>query len=691
MHVCASALIAVRKIHVNAASMMLQLAAVSSKALKEGHVKEFKLEKTITNSLSWVIGGAQGSGVDSAANIFSRACAIGGLHLFGKREYYSNIKGEHSYFTVRVSDEPLRSHVDEINMLVSFDAETIFRHFQEVTPSGAIIYDSDIIHTSLDEVPTVDDLATVRIKKVLEKAGLEFTVQDALEYAKRRGVILFPIPFFQLLHEFAQKANDPALSKLTRMVNVMALSASMAIMDFDSEVLARAIQFIFRTKKKVADLNVQASVHTYNYAKAQFAGSKFGYCLKTKPAQPNMIIIQGNQSSALGKMVAGCRFQTYYPITPASDDSEFLEANEVLDLYDSGKKGSTVVIQTEDEIAAITMAIGSALTGVRTATATSGPGFSLMAEALGWAGMNEVPVVISLYQRAGPATGLPTRHEQGDLNFAINAGHGEFPRIVLASGDIEESFYDTIKVFNFADRYQTPVIHMLDKAIANSLITCKNFDVNKVVIDRGFRIKQITKEDKGVAGNYLRFKLSNNPISPMVVLGTENAIFWNSGDEHTEEGHITEDPEMRVQMMDKRMSKMDVAISEIPNEDKAVAYGSSDIVIISWGSTKGVILDAMDRLAAEGMKVKYIQIRLMHPFPSELVKSMLKDAKTIINIEMNYTGQLGSLLRQHTGLEANYYIVKYNGRPMSLDEVYNSVKRIILGDAPRRQILRSGA
>jgi 2-oxoglutarate ferredoxin oxidoreductase subunit alpha len=499
------------------------------------------------------------------------------------------------------------------------------------------------------------------------------------------------MPFFQLLKEFAQEANDPALSRLTRMVNVMALSASMAIMDFDSEVLARAIQFIFRTKKKVADLNVQACVHTYNYAKAKFAGSNFSYRLKIKPPQPDMIIVQGNQSSALGKMVAGCRFQTYYPITPASDDSEFLEANEILDLYDSGKKGSTVVIQTEDEIAALTMAIGSALTGARTATATSGPGFSLMAEALGWAGMNEVPVVISLYQRTGPSTGLPTRHEQGDLNFAINAGHGEFPRIVFASGDIEESFYDTMKVFNFADRYQMPVIHMLDKAMANSLITCKNFNVKKIAIDRGLRVKQITEKDKGVADNYLRFKLSNNPISPMVVLGTKNAIFWNSGDEHTEEGHITEDPEIRVQMMDKRMTKLDVAIKEIPDEDKAVAYGSGDTVIISWGSTKGAILDAMDILAAEGMRVKYIQVRLMHPFPSELVKSMLKDAKTVIDIEMNYTGQLGSLVRQHTGLEANYHIVKYNGRPMSLDEVYNGVKRIIRGDAPRRQVLKSGA
>jgi 2-oxoglutarate ferredoxin oxidoreductase subunit alpha len=649
------------------------------------------LEKATTNSLSWVIGGAQGSGVDSAANIFSRACAAGGLHVFGKREYYSNIKGEHSYFTVRVSDRPLHSHVNEINMLVSFDAETVFRHFEDVTANGAIIYDTEVAATTLDETPTVDDYAAARIKKTLQKAGFGFSVQDALEHAKRRGVILFPMPFFQLLQEFAQKANDPALSKLTRMVNVMALSASMAIMDFDSKVLARAIQFIFRAKKKVADLNISASAHVYNYAKAKFAGGNFAYRLKTRPIEADMIIVQGNQSSALGKMVAGCRFQTYYPITPASDDSEFLEANEILDLNDSGKKGSTVVVQTEDEIAAIAMAIGSALTGARSATATSGPGFSLMAEALGWAGINEVPVVISLYQRAGPSTGLPTRHEQGDLNFAINAGHGEFPRIVLASGDIEESFYDTIKVFNFADRYQMPVIHLLDKAIANSVTTCKNFDASKIGIHRGSMVKQITDKDKGVAGNYLRFKLSDNPISPRVVLGTKDAIFWNTGDEHTEEGHISEDPELRVQMMDKRMDKLQVALREIPDEDKAGAYGSGDIAIISWGSTKGAILDMMEKLSAEGTKVKFIQVRLMSPFPSELVNSMLKGAKTVIDIEMNFTGQLGSLLRQHVGREVDFKIVKYNGRPISLDEVYNAVKRIIGGDAPRRQVLKSGA
>jgi 2-oxoglutarate ferredoxin oxidoreductase subunit alpha len=641
--------------------------------------------------LSWVIGGAQGSGVDSAANIFSRACAAGGLYVFGKREYYSNIKGEHSYFTVRVSNRPVHSHVNEINVLASFDAETIFRHFEDVTPGGAIIYDSDIVTTLLSEVPTVDDHAAARIKKTLEKAGIGLSVQDALDHARRRGVVLFPVPFFQLLQEFGQKANDPALSKLTRMVNVMALSASMAIIDFDSGVLARAIQFIFRAKKKVADMNVSASAHVYNYAKAKFAGSNFAYRLKTRPIDKSLIIVQGNQSSALGKMVAGCRFQTYYPITPASDDSEFLEANEILDLNDSVKKGSIVVVQTEDEIAAIAMAIGSALTGARSATATSGPGFSLMAEALGWAGINEVPVVISLYQRAGPSTGLPTRHEQGDLKFAVNAGHGEFPRIVLASGDIEESFYDSIKVFNLADRYQMPVIHMLDKAIANSVTTCKNFDPGRIAIDRGSIVKQITDKDKGAAGNYLRFKLSDNPVSPRVVLGTKDAIFWNTGDEHTEEGHITEDPEMRVQMMDKRMDKLQVALKEIPNEDKAIVYGSGDIAIVSWGSTKGAILDTMEKLAVEGTEIKFIQVRLMSPFPSELIKTMLKGCKVVVDVEMNYTGQLGSLVRQHTGIEADYQIVKYNGRPMSLDEVYNAVKRIKSGDAPRRQVLKSGA
>ena len=648
----------------------------------------------VTNSLTWVIGGAQGSGVDSAANIFSRACAQAGMYIFGKREFYSNIKGEHSYFTVRVSEEPVRSHVDDIDILVSFDAETVFRHGDRVTKNGAIIYDSTLTQTTVQEVHSIDYHASERIAKMLQAHSKPVTVQGMLDYAKDNGAILYKIPYFSLLKQFSEKINDPSLSKLTRMVNVMALSASMAILDFDSEILDKAIKFVFRAKPKVADSNIAAARYAYNYIKSQFDLTKSKLKLNSRQPSQNIILVQGNQSSAMGKITAGCRFQTYYPITPASDDSEFLESNQIIRQTDNND-GSIVVVQTEDEIAAITMAIGGALTGARSATATSGPGFSLMAEALGWAGMNEVPLVVSLYQRAGPATGLPTRHEQGDLMFAINAGHGEFPRIVFASGDIEESFYDTIKAFNFAEKYQMPVIHLLDKAIANSIMTCKIFDQNKVTIDRGQLLQTIPNSTPtGEGGHYLRFKLDENPVSPRVTLGTENGIFWNTGDEHSEEGHISEDPVVRVNMMNKRLGKLDLALKEISNEDKAVMYGEDDstdgLTLLSWGSTKGAILDALDRLLAEGKKIKFIQIRLMHPFPAVLLEHMLENTKVLVDIEMNYTSQLGLLLKQNLNRDANYRIVKYNGRPMSSSEVYNAIKRIINGDAPRRIVLENG-
>jgi len=356
-----------------------------------------------------------------------------------------------------------------------------------------------------------------------------------------------------------------------------------------------------------------------------------------------------------------------------------------------GKKGSVLVMQTEDEIAAITMAIGGALTGTRTSTATSGPGFSLMAEALGWAGINEVPLVVSLYQRAGPSTGLPTRHEQGDLLFAINAGHGEFPRIVFASGDIEESFYDTLRVFNFADVFQLPVIHLLDKAIASSIMTCKNFDPNMINIDRGNLITEINNkvQDHNKLEHFKRFELKENePISARTPIGTENGIFWNTGDEHNEEGHIIEDPTVRIKMMNKRMNKLDLILQMIPDEDKAVSYnGNSDIVITSWGSTKGVILDTLDELNKEGIKIKFVQIKLLNPFPQQLLKKLLHSAKTIINIEMNYSSQLAKLIKENLQRDIDYEIVKYNGRPIACDEIYRVIKEIVNNNIDKRRIV----
>ena len=664
------------------------------------------LTNKVINSLNWLIGGAQGSGVDSAANIFSRACAEGGLQVFGKREYYSNIKGEHSYFTVRVSEKEIRSHVDEINMLVSFDAETLLRHAGSVVTGGGIVYDSELVDVKIGEVPSLDDAFRDRLVALLEKRGRPLTVQGILDYASDKGASLFGIPYFQLLEEFSTKIEDHSLSKLSRMVNVMSLSSSVALLDFQFETLGSAIRFIFRSKPKIAELNVMAANYAYEYTRLHYDASGLAFGLTTKKPLPDMMLVQGNQSSALGKLTAGCRFQTYYPITPASDDSEFLEANAIVPQAE-GKDGSILVLQTEDEIAAITMAIGGALTGARSATATSGPGFSLMTEALGWAGMNEVPIVVSLYQRAGPATGLPTRHEQGDLLFATRAGHGEFPRIVFSSGDIEESYYDTIKVFNFAEKFQMPVIHLLDKAIANSITTCKIFDQQRILIDRGLLMENVpdSSPELGDANHYRRFRLiqdnKNNKdsdakysISPRVLLGTENGIFWNTGDEHTEEGHITEDPEIRTAMMDKRMDKLMIALDQIEDEDKATRYGIDEpnsLTVISWGSTKGAILDAMDKLIEEGKKIRFVQLRLLHPFPFERLRALIKGYKQLVDIEMNYSSQLGLLISENIGISMDYLIVKYNGRPMSSSEVYNALMRIMSGEAPRRIVLEHGA
>jgi 2-oxoglutarate ferredoxin oxidoreductase subunit alpha len=644
----------------------------------------------VVNELTWVIGGAQGSGVDSAANIFSKTCAEDGLYIFGKREYYSNIKGEHSYFTVRVSNNQIRSHKESIDILVSFDAETVFRHAKDVSTNGIIIFNSELIETSINEIPTLDKEAQNKIIEYFNYSGSEpFTIKKLVENLQQNSIKCYGIPYYQILKNFSEHTNNPALSKLARMINVLALSISLSFININRQALYRAINYIFRTKPKIAEINIAAAEYAYNYSEQRYQNNKFSF-YETKRDFSNVILVQGSQSSALGKIVAGCRFQTYYPITPASEDSEFLESNQIIEQMD-GKKGSVLVMQTEDEIAAITMAIGGALTGTRTATATSGPGFSLMAEALGWAGINEVPLVVSLYQRAGPSTGLPTRHEQGDLLFAINAGHGEFPRIVFASGDIEESFYDTLKVFNFADIFQLPVIHLLDKAIASSIMTCKNFDPNKINIDRGYLVTKINnkEDDHKKLEHFKRFELKENePISARTPIGTENGIFWNTGDEHNEEGHIIEDPTVRIKMMDKRMTKLELILQTISDEDKALSYnGNSDIVITSWGSTKGAILDTLDELNKEGIKIKFVQIKLLNPFPQQLLKKLLHSAKTIINIEMNYSSQLAKLIKQNLQRDVDYEIVKYNGRPISCDEIYKVIKEIVKDNIDKRRIV----
>ena len=426
---------------------------------------------------TWLIGGPQGSGVESGANIFSRVCAEMGYQIFGKREFYSNIKGEHSYFTVRIADKKIHSNVNDVNLMASFDAETIFRHYDEVVSGGGIIYDSDIAETKTDAVHTLDAPFKERLHKELESKNKPFTVAGVLEIAKEKGVLLFPVSFKSILLTLSEEAENPRLKGLIRMYNVIGVSLSLGLVKMPPDSLQKTIGSMFSKKQEIAKINQQTANYSYNYAAAKF--ENFAHTLSGTQKEPGTLLVQGFQGTALGKMACGCRFQPYYPITPASDESVYLESNEILEII-GDRPGSTAVIQTEDEICAMGMAIGGALTGTRSATCTSGPGFALMTEMLGWAGINEVPVVITEYQRSGPSTGLPTRHGQDDLLFSVFAGHGDFPKIVYASGEIEESFYDTGNCFNYADVFQVPVIHMMDKFHASSVITCKRFDTEKI-------------------------------------------------------------------------------------------------------------------------------------------------------------------------------------------------------------------
>ena len=630
---------------------------------------------------TWLIGGPQGSGVESGANIFSRVCAEMGYQVFGKREFYSNIKGEHSYFAVRISDQKIHSNVNDVTLMASFDAETIFRHYDEVISGGGIIYDSALEDVTTDKVHTLDAPFRERLHKELESKNKPFSIAGVLEIAKEKGVKLFPVSFKAILEALAEKTENPRLKGLVRMFNVIGVSLSLGLVKMPPDSLQKTIGTIFSKKQEIAKINQQTANYSYNYATAKF--DEFNYSLTGIQKEPGTLLVQGFQGTALGKMACGCRVQPYYPITPASDESVFLESNEILEIIDD-RPGSTAVIQTEDEICAMGMTIGSALTGTRSATCTSGPGFALMTEMLGWAGINEVPVVITNYQRSGPSTGLPTRHGQDDLLFSVFAGHGDFPKIVYASGDVEESFYDTGNIFNYADVFQVPVIHLMDKFIASSVVTCKRFDPSKITINRG---KLLDKVEDG----YERFAFTEDGISPRSRLGIDNGIFWDTGDESDEKGHITEDPILRVKMMDKRMSRLDLILQEIPDVEKVVSFGIEDYTVITWGSSKGPIIDAIEMLKKEGISIGLVQIKLLHPFPGEYVASLLKDAKTIIDVEANHSAQLGKLFKQNVQRDIDYSILKYTGRAMTSTEVYDSLKKIVENKANKREVLMHGA
>ena len=632
----------------------------------------------------FLLGGPQGTGLETAAQVLTTAYAMEGYRVYSSREYFSNIKGRHSYINVRVNSRRQRWAPREApHVIAGIDAETILTHYPEAVRGTVIIYDSGQAGVAASKVHSMEPELRARVEEHLSKAGYKPTVEGAVEYAERElGARPLPLDYQALLRELSSRAGIPAF-KAKRFTNTIIVAAVAALTGMELEALRAGFERRFRGRRDVVEGNMALAEIVYDAA-SDLRGS---LALEPPESPPGeYLVVSGNDIVGMGKVVGGLRFQTYYPITPAADESFMLEAHENLEV-DGKSLGGVVVFQTEDEIAAIAAAIGAALTGARAATATSGPGFDLMVEALGWAGINEVPVVITFYQRGGPSTGLPTRGGQQDLYAALFSGHGEFPRIVLASGDHVEAFYDAVKALNWAERYQLPVIHLLDKFLANSILTVEPPSLEGVRIDRGLLARDAGPE-------YRRFDKSRGPISPRAFVGQEGVVAWYTGDEHDELGHISEDPVNRRHMHEARMRKLEVAAQEIPEEgERAQLYGDGgDFLLVGWGSVKGAALEALEELAREGLRGAYLHLRVFEPFPSGYVREILESygQDRVIAVEANYLAQASRLVAMNTGFVVRRRIVKWTGRPVYVGELARAVVRIIEGGS-EREVLEYGA
>jgi len=628
-----------------------------------------------------ILGGPQGAGLETSMAVLGRALARKGYGVIADREYFSNITGRHSYIHMLISSTRLpRSLRYPVEILASIDAETIFTHFDNVVEKGVVIYDKNQLNKNIDNIPSIEDYTREKIKTKLAKLGVNPVIKNVVDYLeKERNIKPIEIDFTYIIKLLTQRFKiDPR--QASRYVSGLIVSAVSVVIGLEEKFVKYGFEQQFRERRYLIEHNI-ALYELVNDSIARFRN--IVKIDEPKIGLNKLMMLTGNDVVAIAKIVAGVRYQSYYPITPAADESFTIEKYEYNEV--NGKAiGPIVVMQTEDEIAAICSAIGASLSGSRSSTATSGPGFDLMVEGLSFAGANEVPVVITYYQRGGPSTGQPTRGSQSDLMNAVFAAHGEFTRVVLSSGDHVEAFYDTIEAFNIAEKYQVPVIHLLDKFLANTIATIPVPDIDKVRIDRGKIVFN--------GPSYKRFDLSNL-ISPRAYLGSDNIVMWYSGDEHDEYGHIVEDPENRLKMYSKRIEKMKLILEETPLDIKMGIYGDKnpDYVIIGWGSVKGVALDTIETLSSK-LRLRYINMKLLWPFPRKEFLEIVKDtpSERIIAVEHSYGVNIASLIAMATGVTVTKKIAKFTGRPITLNEMIEAVERIIFKNE-RHVVLSYGA
>lgn len=559
-----------------------------------------------------MIGGEAGQGVQSIGFILTKIFTRSGYYVFSDQDYESRVRGGHNFFRIRVKDSEVGAIHEDLDILLALNQESVDLHRKELSSKGMVIFNQD----------KVSDI---------EEDGL------------------IGIPLGKLAQE---KAGNPVTA------NTVALGACLGLLDLDLDIAEELLKEIFGEDS--ADANLKALNAGNNHIKSTY-NKKFSITLPIR-TKSNNILINGNEALALGSIAAGCKFISAYPMTPASSIMEYMASHENMGI---------IVVQAEDEIAAINMAIGAGYTGVRAMTATSGSGFCLMVEGLGLAGLTETPVVIVDAQRPGPAVGLPTRTEQGDLQFVLSAHHGDFPRAVLAPSTVEDAFYLTIKAFNLAEKYQIPVIILTDHTLATSYQTVPYFDFSKITIDRG----ELFDATGGIKpSDYKRHAETSSGISPRAFPGLSEALVVTDSDEHGEDGHMIEDSKIRSRQVEKRLRKYHSLEKEI---EAPLTYGATkpEITLVGWGSTRGAVQEAVDMLNNTGTPTNMLHLNELWPFPGKSVKYILKKSRKSYVIEGNASGQLARLIRTETGITVDGKVLKYDGRPFTPAEIYRRIKK----------------
>lgn len=575
------------------------------------------------NQLSWKVGGQQGEGIESTGEIFAIALNRLGYYLYGYRHFSSRIKGGHTNNKIRVSTTEVRSISDDLDVLVAFDQETIDLNYKELHSKGVILADAKFTPKKPEDTQAA----------------------------------LYAVPFTEIATELGTSL----------MKNMVAIGATSAVLNLDIHVFEEVVQEIFGKKgAQVVAKNMDAIKAGYDYMKKQLVDGVEIMELEKADGKKRMFMI-GNDAIALGAVAAGCRFMAAYPITPASEIMEYL-------IKKLPALGGTV-IQTEDEIAACTMAIGANYAGVRTITASAGPGLSLKMEAIGLSGITETPLVVVDTQRGGPSTGLPTKQEQSDLMAMIYGTHGEIPKIVMAPSTVEEAFYDTTEAFNLAEEYQCPVIVLTDLQLSLGKQTVEPLSMDKVEIRRGKLVTNEIPESENKA-YFKRYEVTSDGVSPRVIPGMKNGIHHVTGVEHDETGKPSESAVNRNAQMDKRFRKIENIRFNTPVYKNA-KHEDADILLVGFNSTRGVIEEAMVRLENEGMKVNHAHIRLIHPFPTDEVLPLVRSAKKVVVVENNATGQLANIMKMNVGhAEKIIKHLKYDGNPFLPHEVYTKCKEL---------------